>query len=70
VIGNRDDVELAGLPVQIDDFAQPEPFITPRCMDVEIAQQEGFVSSPWNSIAVLNPPIRSSESRRTAKFPP
>src|ERR1043166_5547408 len=43
VIGNGDDIELAGRAVQIDDFANRQLAITPLRVNVEVAEQKWFV---------------------------
>ena len=44
VIGDRKDVELFSLPVQVDHFAQRQTPVAPRRVYMEIAQQKGLVS--------------------------
>ena len=44
VIGDRDDIEPAGLAVEIDDLAQGQPAIAPPRVDVKIAEQKRFVA--------------------------
>ena len=44
VVGDGDDVELAGLAVEIDDLANRQPAVAPLRVDVKVAEQKGLVS--------------------------
>src|SRR5688572_19705897 len=44
VIGDRKDVELFSLPVEVDHLAQSQPPVAPRRVYMEIAQQVWLVS--------------------------
>ncbi len=44
VIGDGDDVEAAGLAVQVDDLADRQPPVAPRRMHMKIAEQKRLVS--------------------------
>ncbi len=58
VIGDREDVEPSCSPVEIDDFAEREPPVTPRRVYMEVAEQEGFVAGHRSGAHVLVRGIR------------
>ena len=64
VVGDRDDVEASGLPVEIDDLAQRQTPIAPPRVDVEVAEQKRFVPRH------ISAPLRLRPSRRNGAHPP